>query len=59
MNRKIKRDFTRVKNLETEKYGSIADRLSVQFTVNYDDGSFGFLMNKDRGVVWEYKHDTD
>jgi len=45
--------FTRVKNLEFDKDGSVQDRLSKQFTVNYDDGSFGFLFYADEGVTWK------
>jgi len=44
--------FTRVKNMEFDKDGSVQDRLSKQFTVNYDDGSFGFLFYADEGVTW-------
>ena len=44
--------FTRVKNTEFNKEGSVQERLSKQFTVNYDDGSFGFLFYEDEGVTW-------
>ena len=44
--------FTRVKNLDTEKEGTVEDRLSQQFTVQYDDNTFGFLFYKDKGVTW-------
>ena len=44
--------FTRVKNLETESKGTVESRLSSQFTVNYDDGSFGFLFYKDIKITW-------
>lgn len=46
-------NFTRVMNLEFKKEGEIAERLSKQFTVNYDDGSFGFLFYADKGDTWQ------
>jgi len=46
--------FTRVKNHETGKEGTIKDVLSAQITVLYDDGTFGFLLFKYRGAQWEY-----
>ena len=45
--------FTRVKMKDSGREGSVAERLSSQFTVDYDDGSFGFLFYKDKGVEWE------
>ncbi len=45
-------NFTRVKNLEYDKEGTVAERLSSQFTVDYDDGSHGFLFYKDKGDTW-------
>ena len=46
-------NFTRVKNTEFEKEGAVEDFLDTQFTVNYEDGTFGFLFYKDKGVTWE------
>jgi spore maturation protein CgeB len=48
-----KRPFTRVKNLDTGKLGTVKDRLSTQFTVDYDDGTFGFLPNSYEDISWE------
>ena len=45
--------FTRVKNTEMNKEGTVEDYLSKQFTVNYDDKTFGFLFYADKGVTWE------
>jgi len=47
--------FTRVKNLEFNKEGSVDDVLSTQITVNYDDGTFGFLRMDMRNAPdgWE------
>lgn len=44
--------FTRIVNTEFDKEGTVESFLSAQFTVNYDDGSFGYLFNKDKGVTW-------
>ena len=51
--RKPVTNFTRVMNLEFKKEGEVAERLSKQFTVNYDDGSFGFLFYADKGDTWQ------
>lgn len=45
--------FTRVKNLEYDKFGVVEDWLDSQFTVNYDDGTFGFLFYADCRDTWE------
>ena len=45
--------FTRVLNLEHNKEGTVYNFLDSQFTVNYEDGSFGFLFYKDKGTEWE------
>jgi len=47
------RNFRRVLNLETQKEGDIIDHLSAQFTVHYENGSFGFLFYADEGTVWK------
>jgi hypothetical protein len=47
------RALTRVRNKETNKEGTVIDILSAQITVEYDDGTFGFLMFKYRGAEWE------
>jgi len=47
-----KRALTRVKNKETNKEGTVVDILSSQITVEYDDGTFGFLMFKYMGAEW-------
>lgn len=44
--------FTRVKNLEFDKDGTVDEFLETQFAVNYEDGSFGFLFYKDKGDTW-------
>lgn len=44
--------LTRVKNLETEQLGTVVDVLSAQITVEYDDGTFGFLMFKYHKIDW-------
>ena len=49
-NRKV---FTRVRNKETKQEGNVVDILSSQITVEYDDGTFGFLMFKWLKVDWE------
>ena len=49
-NRKV---FTRVRNKETKQEGTVVDILSSQITVEYDDGTFGFLMFKWMKVDWE------
>ena len=46
------RALTRVRNLETNKDGTVVDVLSSQITVDYDDGTFGFLLFKYIKVDW-------
>ena len=46
-------DFTRVSNLEFDKEGRVEDFLDSQFTVEYDDGSFGYLFYRDENVTWK------
>lgn len=46
-------EFTRVKNLNNGKEGYIIDVLSAQFTVDYDDDTFGYLMKSDYKVDWD------
>lgn len=45
-------NFTRVKNTEYNKEGLVDEFLSKQFTVNYEDGTFGFLFYADKGDTW-------
>jgi len=45
--------FTRVINLEFKKEGGVDEFLESQFTVNYDDGTFGFLFYKEKGAIWK------
>ncbi len=45
----------RIYDIDRTKYGTVKDVLSVQFTVNYDDGTFGFLFKNDYGVTWVYE----
>ena len=44
---------TRVTCLEHQKDGTIRDVLSSQFTVDYDDGTFGFQLNRLYLVDWK------
>lgn len=53
MTRMKRSALTRVINLETKVKGTVLDVLSSQITVEYDDGSFGFLMFKYKGVDWK------
>lgn len=50
--KQLAHNFTRVKNTEYEKEGSVDEYLDKQFTVNYDDGTFGFLFYADKGDTW-------
>lgn len=43
----------RVRNLEYDKEGTVEEDLSTQYTVNYDDGTFGFLIKRDKGATWK------
>ena len=43
----------RVRNLEYDKEGTVEEDLSTQYTVNYDDGSFGFLIKRDKDTTWK------
>lgn len=45
--------FSRITNMELNKDGRVDSFLDSQFTVNYDDGTFGFLFNKDKNVTWK------
>lgn len=54
----IKKGVTRVKNLETNKIGTVKDILSTQFTVDYDDGTFGFLVRSYKNINWEIVNGT-
>lgn len=47
-----RKTFTRVRNLDTGKKGTVVDILDSQITVDYDDGTFGFLMFKWLKVDW-------
>ena len=40
--------FTRVKDNKYNKEGRVSEVLSSQITVEFDDGTFRFLMNSDR-----------
>jgi hypothetical protein len=44
--------------LETGKLGTVRDELALQFTVDYDDETFGFQMKKWKGVDWEYEYES-
>ena len=46
------KSFRYVLNLENNKKGTVVEHLSSQFTVDYDDETFGFLFYKDRDVTW-------
>ena len=56
--KKPPQNLTRVRLLDNTRAGTIRDRLSKQYTVDYDDGSFGFLMKEDQGDVWEFEELT-
>ena len=45
--------FSKIINIEFDKKGSVEEFLSKQFTVLYEDGSYGFLMYTDRDVTWK------
>jgi len=46
------KSFRSVLNKETKKKGDVIDHLSAQFSVQYEDGTFGFLFYKDEGVTF-------
>ena len=43
----------RVKDLETGVEGTVESNLATQKTVQWDDGRFSFIFNKEEGVEWE------
>jgi len=45
-------NFSRIKNTEFDKEGKVEEFLDTQFTVSYDNGSFGFLFYADKGDTW-------
>ena len=44
--------FTRVKDLDNNKIGTVLDRLSVQFTAEFD-GKVRFFFYNDKGLTYE------
>jgi hypothetical protein len=48
---KIKEGFTRVKTCDG-KIGTIESNLSAQVTVEFEDGSFEFLLKGDYPHIW-------
>lgn len=46
------RHFTRVKDLENNKIGTVLDFLSVQFTAEFD-GTVRFFFYNDKGLTYE------
>ncbi len=55
---KIYEGITRITNLETEVDGTVHSALSAQFTVDYDDDTFGFLLHRLYGVDWKLEERT-
>lgn len=45
--------FTRVKDLDNNKIGTVLDHLSVQFTAEFDDNSVKFFFYNDKGLTYE------
>jgi hypothetical protein len=48
-----RKNFTRILNTEFDKEGTVDQWLSKQFTVDYDDGTFGWLFYADKDVTWK------
>ena len=48
----LKKSFRKVQLKDNNKKGEVVDHLSCQFTVRYEDGTFGFLFYRDEGVEW-------